>query len=194
MAYQNNGPRPFSNAQITVRGNLTGDPRQVSRTENAMAVFSIAVNSRSVDKNGDVMERPTYYNCRAFGYTAEAIMDNFHKGSAVVATGKLYPGDYTNKEGETIKQDDLQIDTIAAAIFKDGGNDDNGSKKPRRRSRRQDDYEDDYDDDDFDDIDDLEDEKPVRNRRSRGLNRRGNRSRRDDDIDDGGIGDYAEKM
>lgn len=63
--------------------------------KTAVGTFRIAVNRR---KKGE----SDFFNCTAFGATAENIAKYFHKGDRILISGRLENNQYTNKEGQKV--------------------------------------------------------------------------------------------
>lgn len=60
--------------------------------KTAVGKFRIAVNRKN--KEAD------FFNCTAFGKTAENIAKYFHKGDRILVGGRIQIDNYTNKEGK----------------------------------------------------------------------------------------------
>ena len=82
--------------KFIVTGNLVRDSelRFVPATSMAICKFTIANNEGYGDK-----KTVNYFNCTAFGKTAEAIANYTHKGSKVLIEGKVQLGSYEKKDG-----------------------------------------------------------------------------------------------
>lgn len=78
-------------------GRLTRDA-EVNYTQNGKVYckFSIAID-RPFRK--DQPKEADFINCTAFGKTAEAIGNYFHKGSRILVNGSLQVSSYTGKDG-----------------------------------------------------------------------------------------------
>ncbi len=88
--------------KVILMGNLTRDPEiRYSQGENSLAIarFSIAVNRRFA-RQGDT--DTDFFNCTAFGRTAEFVEKYFHKGSRMLLTGRVQNDNYTNNNGEKV--------------------------------------------------------------------------------------------
>lgn len=90
--------RGFNRAVIA--GNLTRDP-EVRYTVNkkAYARFSVAVNSRWRNANGEYQENTEYINLVAWGTTAETCGKYLKKGSPILVEGRIRTGSYDAKDG-----------------------------------------------------------------------------------------------
>ncbi len=88
--------------KVILMGNLTRDPEiRYSQGERELAIarFSVAVNRRFARQNDTDTD---FFNCTAFGATAEFVEKYFKKGSRVLLTGRIQNDNYTNKNGEKV--------------------------------------------------------------------------------------------
>lgn len=86
--------------KILLSGRLVKDPEITSSASGTtFARFSIAVNRRFKRDNEPDAD---FFNCSAFGKTAEFIEKFFKKGSRIEVAGRLENNNYTNKEGQKI--------------------------------------------------------------------------------------------
>jgi single-strand DNA-binding protein len=85
--------------RVILKGNLGGDP-DVRYLPNGTAVanFSLALNERWKDKDGNQQERTEWQRVVAFGKRAEVIGEYVKKGHELYVEGKLRTRDY-EKEG-----------------------------------------------------------------------------------------------
>jgi single-strand DNA-binding protein len=60
--------------------------------------------------NGE--DKPSWHRCVAFGKTADFISQYFQKGDAISIEGRIEYGEYTNKEGQTVKTTDIIIEQV----------------------------------------------------------------------------------
>ena len=87
--------------KVILMGNLTRDPEiSYSQGSNmAIARFGIAVNRR-FQRDGE--DNTDFFNCTAFGKSAEFVEKYFHKGSRMLLSGRVQNDNYTNKNGEKV--------------------------------------------------------------------------------------------
>lgn len=87
--------------KVILMGNLARDPEVTySQGSNlAIARFAIAVNRRFARDGEDSTD---FFNCTAFGKTAEFVEKYFHKGSRMLLSGRVQNDNYTNKNGEKV--------------------------------------------------------------------------------------------
>lgn len=71
----------FNMAKAIIAGKLTADPKlAVTSNGTQVAEFSVAVNNR---------DAVSYFDCRAFGKTAEFVCKYFRKASSICIDGSL---------------------------------------------------------------------------------------------------------
>ena len=87
--------------KVILMGRLTRDPevRYSQGSNMAIARFSLAVNRR-FPREGE--PDSDFFNCTAFGKTAEFVEKYFHKGSRMSLVGRVQNDNYTNKNGEKV--------------------------------------------------------------------------------------------
>lgn len=92
---------------ITIIGRLTKAPEKVSLKGGEMSVanFSVAVKNR---RKGD---EATFFNCKAFGKTADLICKYCDKGSQVAINGSMTSRKYI-KDGITREAWELNVETV----------------------------------------------------------------------------------
>jgi single-strand DNA-binding protein len=71
-------------------GNITRDiEASTTRTNKSMANFSIAINNKWYDNQGQLQEEVTYIECAAYGKSADIVSQYAQKGSKVAIEGRL---------------------------------------------------------------------------------------------------------
>lgn len=85
---------------VCISGRLTKDP-ELRRTANDKAVlsFTLAVNERHKDKNGDWVDDPIFIDCRLWGGAAEYAEKMIGKGTMLSCQGKLKQDNW-EKDGQ----------------------------------------------------------------------------------------------
>lgn len=74
----------------TVVGNLTSDPElRFTTNGKAQLKFSVAVNENYTDNSGEKVEKTSFFNIVAWGYTAENAANILEKGMKVIIVGTL---------------------------------------------------------------------------------------------------------
>lgn len=113
--------------KVILMGRLTRDPDvRYSQGENATAIarFTLAVDRRFNRNNGDD-NNADFIGCVAFGRTGEFVEKYLHKGTKVVASGRIQTGSYTNKDGVKVYTTDVVVEDVEFAESKNAsaGND-----------------------------------------------------------------------
>lgn len=101
--------------KVILLGNLTRDPEiRYSQGEKQMAVarFSLAVNRRF---SNDGETNADFFNCTAFGKTAEFIEKYFRQGSRMSLVGRIENNNYTNKNGEKVYSVQIMVEEVEFA-------------------------------------------------------------------------------
>ena len=80
---------------INILGRLTKQPElKTSQSGKYYSNFSIAVNTGWGDNR-----ETSFFNCMAFGKTAETVVQYFSKGHRILIDGSLKQDSWTDKEG-----------------------------------------------------------------------------------------------
>lgn len=110
--------------KVILMGNLTRDV-EVRALPSGMSVaqFSLAVNERYKDKEGNWVDRANFVDCEMFGNRAEAFAKYMSKGSPAFIEGKLRLDQWQDKEGN--KRSKLKV--VADNFEFVGGRNDSGS-------------------------------------------------------------------
>ena len=113
--------------KVILMGRLTIDPDvRYSQGESATAIarFTLAVDRRFNRNNGDD-SNADFISCVAFGRTGEFVEKYLHKGTKVVASGRIQTGSYTNKDGVKVYTTDVVVEDVEFAESKNAsaGND-----------------------------------------------------------------------
>lgn len=113
--------------KVILMGRLTRDPDvRYSQGESATAIarFTLAVDRRFNRNNGDE-NNADFIGCVAFGRTGEFVEKYLHKGTKVVASGRIQTGSYTNKDGVKVYTTDVVVEDVEFAESKNAsaGND-----------------------------------------------------------------------
>lgn len=81
--------------RVIMCGNLTRDPEiRYTQSNMTIASFGIAVARRTKDKETD------FFDCTAFGKTAEHMEKYWHKGMKALISGRVENESWTTKEGQ----------------------------------------------------------------------------------------------
>ena len=84
--------------KVIEMGNLVADPElKQTQSGTAIATFTIAVNRRFKDTNGNYIT--DFFNCVAWKGTAEHICKYFRKGKRILIMGELQNRSYEAQDG-----------------------------------------------------------------------------------------------
>ena len=111
--------------KVILMGRLTRDPEgryAQGASQTAVARFSIAVDRRFGKREGE--PDADFFNCTAFGKTAEFVERYLHKGTKIALSGRIQNDNYTNKEGQMVYSVRIIVDDVEFAESKNasGGN------------------------------------------------------------------------
>ena len=100
--------------KVILMGRLTRDPEvRYSQGEQPMAIarYSLAVDRR-FNRNSQDVQTADFINCVAFGRNGEFAEKYLHKGTKILAEGRIQTGSYTNKDGATVYTTDVVADRV----------------------------------------------------------------------------------
>lgn len=108
--------------KVILMGRLTRDPEiRYSQNDNQMAIarYSLAVDRRT-SRNNQNQDGPTadFFDCVAFGRSAEFAERYFHKGIKILVEGRLQNSNYTNKEGQKVYRTEIIVENTEFAESK----------------------------------------------------------------------------
>jgi single-strand DNA-binding protein len=87
--------------RVQLMGNLGKDPEtRYTPTGQKVCTFTVAVNHRWKNRDGESKEETEWFNIEAWGRIGEICQEYLHKGSAVYIEGRLHTDRYEH-EGET---------------------------------------------------------------------------------------------
>ena len=97
--------------KVIMMGRFTRDPEIAygGRDNTAVARFSMAIDKR-FKKEGE--SGADFFNFVAFGKTAEFVEKYFHKGMRALIEGELHNNDYTNKDGQKVRAEQIVVSSI----------------------------------------------------------------------------------
>jgi single-strand DNA-binding protein len=104
--------------QVTITGNLTGDPELKYTPSGApVATFTVASNERFRGADGQWQDGPTsFVRCNAWRDLAEHVAESLSKGDRAVVTGILRQRNYENREGEKRTVWEVAASEVGAAL------------------------------------------------------------------------------
>ena len=127
--------------KVILMGRLTRDPdirySQGGDASSAVARYTLAVDRRFVRRDNPDAQTADFIGCVAFGKSAEFAEKYLHKGTKIVATGRIQTGSYTNKEGVKVYTTDVVIEDQEFAESKNAsaaGGGFNGGGAPSQQS------------------------------------------------------------
>ena len=96
--------------KVILMGRLTRDPEvRYSAGENALAIarYTLAVDRR-FRRDGEA--NADFINCVAFGRNGEFAEKYLHKGTKILAEGRIQTGSYTNKDGVKVYTTEVVVE------------------------------------------------------------------------------------
>ena len=114
--------------KVILMGRLTRDPEvRYSQGDNAMAIarYTLAVDRR-FNRNNNDENSADFIGCVAFGKSAEFAERYLHKGTKIVATGRIQTGSYVNKDGQRVYTTEVILDDQEFADSKGAASDMSG--------------------------------------------------------------------
>lgn len=111
--------------KVIMMGRLTRDPEvRYSNEGSAVSKFSLAVDRRYKREGQPDAD---FFNCVAFGKTAEFTEKYLKKGTKVVLEGELQNNNYTNKDGQKVYGMQIVVNSLEFAESKNSRNSDPAS-------------------------------------------------------------------
>ena len=104
--------------KLILMGRLTRDPEiryGQGASATAVARFSLAVDRR-FKREGE--PEADFFNCTAFGKSAEFAEKYLHQGTKIVLTGRIENNNYTNKNGEKVYSVQVMVEEMEFAESK----------------------------------------------------------------------------
>lgn len=99
--------------RVIMCGRLTKDPEVRYTTGDApkaVAKWSLAVDRRFKGKDGKT--EADFFNCVAFGKTAEFMEKHFRKGQKILLEGALQNDHYKDRDGRTQYSEQIVVDQV----------------------------------------------------------------------------------
>ena len=102
---------------ITVLGNLTRDPElRYTPNGNAVAIFGLAVNRRTQNKDGEWVDDPDFFNVETWFKLAENCAGSLSKGDRVLVAGRLKQDSWEDKEGQKRNAIKIVANVVAPSL------------------------------------------------------------------------------
>lgn len=109
----------MTDTQITVVGNLTGDPElRFTPGGTAVANFTVASTPRTYDKQTQqwVDGEALFVRCRVWRDYAENVAESLTKGARVIVTGKLKARSYQDRDGNQRTAWEVDVEEVGPAL------------------------------------------------------------------------------
>lgn len=104
---------------VIMMGRATKDPESRNAGQTTVSNFSLAVD-RKYKKDGE--PDADFFDCTAFGKTAEAISKYVKKGTKILVHGRLQNDNYKDKEGKMVYRNRIILDNFEFAERKEAEN------------------------------------------------------------------------
>lgn len=93
---------------VVLMGRVSNDPdlRHAQGGDTKVCRWSLAVSRPRQPEQAD------FFNCCAFGQTAEFVEKYFVKGMRMCLKGHIQTGSYTNKDGQKVKTFDVVTESV----------------------------------------------------------------------------------
>lgn len=113
---------------IQIIGNLGGTPdmKFLNDGKSQVVNFSVAVNERWKNRDGEPQERTTWLRVVAFNGIGQACAEHLTKGEAVYVEGRLQVREYEDKDGK----ERTSVEVVASKVRFLGRGNNNGGEKP----------------------------------------------------------------
>ena len=113
---------------IQIIGNLGGTPdmKFLNDGKSQVVNFSVAVNERWKNRDGEPQERTTWLRVVAFNGIGQACAEHLTKGDGVYVEGRLQVREYEDKD----KNERTSVEVVASKVRFLGRGNNNGGEKP----------------------------------------------------------------
>lgn len=107
--------------RVALVGRMTRDPElRQTGSGTAFCKFGIA-NNRNYTANGERKEEVSFFNCTAWGRTAEVINQWCKKGKQVAIDGRLQQRSWEDKDGKRQSAVDIVVENLQMLGDRTGG-------------------------------------------------------------------------
>lgn len=105
--------------KVVISGNLTRD-MEMRSTASGLAIggFSVAVNDRRKNQNGEWEDYPNFIDCTLFGSRAEKLQQYLVKGAKVAIAGKLSWSQW-ERDGQKRSKIEVIVDDVELMSSRD---------------------------------------------------------------------------
>lgn len=101
--------------KLIMMGRLTKDPETRAAGQTTVSNFNLAVD-RKYKKDGE--PATDFFDCTAFGKTAEFVEKYLRKGTKIILDGRLQNDNYTDKNGNKVYRTRIYVDSLEFAESK----------------------------------------------------------------------------
>lgn len=105
-------------ATMQINGRMTSDPKTFTVGETQKSVYSVAVNRRHKNKDGEWEKHTTFIDCVAWGNNSKHVAEYGKRGAKVVQTGRWETVRY-QKDGEEVKRDHCNVQDVSIFTVRD---------------------------------------------------------------------------
>lgn len=96
---------------VQLVGNIGKDPvRNQTQSGKSVVSFSMATTEGYKDQSGEWKNETTWHNCKIWGKSADSFMEKAKKGTAIMVSGSLKYGKYTDAKGVERYTTDIIVD------------------------------------------------------------------------------------
>jgi single-strand DNA-binding protein len=130
--------------KVILAGNLTRDPEQ-RYTDSGIEVsqFGLAVNETWKDRNsGEKREKAHFFDCVAFGKTAELINEHFYKGKPIFFEGSPDYSTWETQDGSTRSKVQMKVHNFSFVPEPNGNRSSGGARSQQSPSVDESDFDD----------------------------------------------------
>lgn len=103
----------FSVNRAVVVGRLTRDPElRAIPSGSTVCSLRIACNSSYRDADGEIVERPNFFDVSVFGVAGESVAEHMRKGSRVAVDGRLSWREWETQDEQKRQAVSIVADTV----------------------------------------------------------------------------------
>lgn len=98
--------------KVMLIGNVCRDPEIRMAGTLKIASFSLAVNEKYKDRNGESVDKTEFINCSALGKIADIVEQYVKKGDPIYTEGKFETQSWDDKEGNKKYKTEVKLNLI----------------------------------------------------------------------------------
>lgn len=141
----------YSLNRVQLMGNLTVTPENKSTANSNYCDFSIAINKKYKNSNGEMVESVQFANCKCWGKGADILSKYAKKGQEVYVEGELETSKYQDKDGNNRSVTRVIVKDFK--LFKKSDSSENSNENTNTQSQENVEQQNVYQNNDEDDID-----------------------------------------